>query len=153
MRPATNMFLQLTALWAFLFFRLATPPGWMAGMFLITLVGPVLVVAPTVHAVRRLRPEDRLSWPATVSYSVTAASLVVAGALIPETDDQHDYLPLLTVFAPSRAGHPTDFLWLWNVGWLSVLTFLAGLVAIWVSTADERRAAPATAADRRGGER
>lgn len=88
---------------AFVVLRLSVPLGWVALVFVFSIVGPVAVVLPSLQAGLAARRGPRLPWRVAGLYLTAAVTLVVAGALVPESTDQHDYLPLLGA-APEPPG-------------------------------------------------
>lgn len=125
MKATTNLYVQLTALAVFVVLRFAAP-GLILVFFVVTVIGPVLVALPTVMAWRHRRAD--LSWPVVALSGATAACLVVAGALVYDTDDQHDYFPAVELLARGTAvDHDTQAL-LMDIGGYATFGFLVGVV-------------------------
>jgi len=95
MSPRTNLAIQLSAALAFTLFRFAAP-GWWLLILVFSLVGVGAVLLPTILAVATVR-RPRLTLPVAIPFLGSAVSLVVAGALFPDLDDQRSYVPLLEI--------------------------------------------------------
>lgn len=133
--PAT---VQLVALGCFAVLRLATP-GWMLLIFLVTLIGPAVVLAPSILAAVTAR-RGPLEPAVTAPFVTAAVCLVVAGALVPEFDDQRSYTPLLSLFAdaPATSSQVAD---LGTVGMIAGLGLLVTVVWAVVAVAVTSHAA------------
>jgi urea transporter len=123
MRTGWNIALQLTALAAFVIMRLGAF-GWLTLMFVLTLIGPILVLVPTGLAVGTVR-RRRLTPAVTVPFIAAACFLVLAGAVYPDYGDSPE------AFAPvvsSRISPPSELVTiLFAIGNLAAVGFLASI--------------------------
>jgi hypothetical protein len=129
MRTGWNIALQLTAVAAFVLLRLSAF-GWLAFIFVFSMIGPILVLVPTGLAIGTVR-RQRLTRAATVPFIVTACCLVLAGAVYPDFGDTPEaYAPVTPTPIPSSSELVTILFWIGNV---AAVGFLAGLA--WTATA------------------
>ena len=94
-----NVGLQVAALTAATVMRFLHP-GWLAIIFVFSVIGPLLVFGHALLAVRSL---DLPHLPASlaVPFLLSAASLVAANLLLTDMDDGRDYpSPLETIVGP-----------------------------------------------------
>lgn len=136
MSPRTNLAIQITAVLAFSLFRFAAP-GWWLLILVMTIVGVVGVLTPTVLALCTLR-RPRLTWPVAVPFLTGAGCLVVAGALFPDFDDQTSYVPLLKLLGVDG---DVDGL-VAGIGGVAVIGFMLSVVATLVAVAVTAAPAP-----------
>lgn len=132
MRTATNITIQLAALAVFAALRLAVP-GWMLLIFIFSLVGPVLVLVPSAMAIGVVR-RGRLDRAVAAPFLAAAITLVIAGALFPDLDDQRGYIPIISGLPPTPADDALGF-----VGHLAGLAFIGAVVWIIVAVVVTRR--------------
>jgi len=125
-----NIAVQLTALGLAAVLRL-TAPGWLLIIFVVSLIGPAIALAPLSFALRQ--GPDRLRAPVAIPFVGTAACLVAAAACVPETDDQRDFVPLLELVRPGNGLHHPAAEALSTVGWVAVLGVFVGVV--WIAAA------------------
>lgn len=91
MRASVNAVIQVVAVAAFAGLR-PLAPGWFALGFVITLIGPALLLFEVVTAFA-ISGRRRLEWTVAVPFVAAACCLLVAGALLPDSDDQRSYVP------------------------------------------------------------
>ncbi|OJY43774.1 hypothetical protein [Pseudonocardia sp. 73-21] len=119
MSPRTNLAIQLSALLTFTLFRFAAP-GWWLVILVISIVGVLVVLLPTVLALTTVRRAS-LTRPVVLPFLGCATSLVVAGALFPDFGDTDDaQVPLLSVLGLD--GDPNGVLA--GIGAVAVLAFM-----------------------------
>lgn len=94
MRTYAIVIVQVAALLLFAALRMTVPLGWVAWIFMISIVGPLAVLTPTGLALLAARRVERLPWAHSGLYLGAAAVLVAAAALVPDSDDRTDYTPL-----------------------------------------------------------
>ncbi|MFC4950546.1 hypothetical protein [Pseudonocardia sp. GCM10023141] len=134
MPTSTNISLQILAVVAFAALRLAAP-GWWLVLFVFSLIGPVLVLVPTIAALATAR-RGTLERSVAVPFVATAVLLVVAGATVPDFgDDSGAYLPF--------GGHVDGpIIEVMNgIGGVAVLGFVASLIWTLCAVASTRRPA------------
>lgn len=132
MRTATNITIQLAALAVFAALRLAVP-GWMLLIFILSLVGPVLVLVPAGMAIAVVR-RGRLERSVAAPFLTAAITLVIAGALVPDLDDQRGYIPIISGAPPTPVDDALSF-----VGSVAALGFIGAVVWIIVAVVVTRR--------------
>ncbi|WP_436492484.1 hypothetical protein [Actinokineospora sp. HUAS TT18] len=127
MRTSTNLAIQVTALVTFVALRFVGM-GYGALVFVMTVVGPLLAVTPTVLAARVLG-RGRLARRAAVPFMVAAGALVVAGACVAdERGFAREPIPIVNLLTGDGV-RKQDPLWALDVvGWLAVAVFVAALV-------------------------
>ncbi|MGI5130263.1 hypothetical protein ACQEVB_25910 [Pseudonocardia sp. CA-107938] len=123
MRSSINLAVQAAVLIAVLLMR-AAQPGWLLIIFVLTVVGPVIVLAQVVVAVFALRSR-RLPVAVAVPFAVAAASLLAANLLLADMDDAREFpSPLETVVGPlpdaTDVGGPLLLVWAAAIVWVLV---------------------------------
>jgi hypothetical protein len=138
MRTWWNVALQLAALAAFVLLRLSAF-GWMAFIFVFTLIGPILVLVPTGLAIATVS-RRRLTRAVTVSFVATACFLVLTGAVYPDFGDSpYAYLPVVATPIPSSSELVGIAFVIGNV---AALGFIAGVIWIAVAVCSSARSRP-----------
>ena len=118
MSPRLNLLIQISAVLVFAAFRLAAP-GWGLLLLVLSVVGLFVMLLPTILAAATVR-RPRLTGLVAVPFLGCAASLVVAGALFPDGDDQRSSTPLLKILGiDGDVNGPLTV-----IGGVSVLVFL-----------------------------
>lgn len=133
MRTSTNIVLQIAAVAAAVGLRLARP-GWML-IAAVLLVVPVLGIGLPLVLALATAHRDRLPRWVAVPFVSAAATLVVAAATLPETDDATGWVPLLEVLGLPQ---PPDTSIADLVGTLAVCGFVGALVWTGVALAATR---------------
>lgn len=140
MRTGSNIVLQLAALLLFAGLR-ATYPGWMLLIFILTAIGPILMLVPLGMAIGTRR-RRYLTLAVAIPFVVTAVLLVLAGALIPDFGDTPvGYVPVAGEFPSSDPALTV----LGTLGTLAAFGFVGGLVWTLVAvvvTSGRKAAAP-----------
>jgi hypothetical protein len=132
MRTGSNVALQCLAVALFVGLRLAAP-GWLFVFFVLTVVGPVLALLPLGLAIGTARRGPAREH-AAVPFCVGAGLLAVIGALVPDSGDDRDFVPLAALLG--RDDLPRSVMdAAWTGGWALVLAYLATLVWLVVAVA------------------
>lgn len=125
MRTGWNVALQVVALLGFCGLRFAAP-GWLLFFLIVTIIGPLLLLVPTVLAIATVR---RRVLPAALAapFAACAGLLLLAGLAVPDFDDVRGYAPVMVLLGLrgtevpallSGTGMLAAFAWLGAVVWL-----------------------------------
>jgi hypothetical protein len=136
MRTGSNVALQCVAVLLFVGLRLAAP-GWLFVFFVITIIGPVLALLPLGLVIGTARRRV-LARSVAVPFCVTAGLLVVIGALMPDSGEQRDFVPLAALLGGDDLPRPVMDA-AWTGGWVLVLAYLATLGWLVVAIARTRQ--------------
>lgn len=124
-----NVALQAGAVVAFAVLRL-TAGGWNTVLFVITVVGPALLLVPPSLALGALR-RRRLRPAVAVPFVWTAVWLVIGGAIYPDfADSQGSWLPIHVLIGADSRTNPVGQApeWATIVGNVALLSYIAGVV-------------------------
>jgi hypothetical protein len=135
MRTGWNVVLQCLAVLLFVGLRLAAP-GWLFVFFVLTVLGPVLALLPLGLAIGTAR-RGLLVRSVAVPFCVGAGLLVVIGALLPDSGEQHDFVPLAALLGRDDLSRSVMDA-AWTGGWVLVLAYLAVLTWLVVVVARTR---------------
>lgn len=123
MRTSWNVALQVGAVVACVALR-STAPGWFLFILIMTIVGALFPLIPTVLSLVVLR---RRVLPAALAapFVACAGFLVLAGLTVPDFDDLRTRAPVMVLLGQGDAPVPEA---LHGLGMLAVLGWLAALV-------------------------
>lgn len=148
MRTALNVLLQFLALAASLLLRLQAM-GWFAMIFVLTIAGPILIVIPPILAAiatRRARDSGRLRPRLYLPFVAVAATLVVAGALVPDFGDtkESEVIPVTELLGRHIDSDGVLFDVLGTIGGLAIVGYLGSAIWLFIAfaKASGRRAQP-----------
>jgi hypothetical protein len=127
MRSSINMAVQATALIAATLMRFAQP-GWLVIIFVMTIVGPLVVLGHVTLAMRALdRP--RLPMSVAVPFTVAAACLLAANLVLADGGDGPEFpSPFESITGVSTDEFLGLGMWL-LVAWGAALLWTAGAMA------------------------
>ena len=123
MRTSWNVALQVGAVVACVGLR-STAPGWFLFILIITIVGALFPLIPTVLSLFLLR---RRTLPASLAapFVACAGFLVLGGLTVPDFDDVRTHAPVMVLLGQGDAPVPDA---VHGLAMLSVLGWLAALV-------------------------
>ncbi|MBC6446426.1 hypothetical protein [Actinokineospora xionganensis] len=123
------MTVRLAAVVLFLALRLSAD-GWLLVIYLFTVIGPVLTLAPLFFAIRTAK-RGTLPSDLAAPFVAAAVSLVGAGLLVADYGDTPT--ARIPVLGSTRVGSDSALMALDAVGWLFVLGFIGSVVWIFVA--------------------
>jgi hypothetical protein len=135
MRTGWNVALQCLAVLLFVGLRLAAP-GWLFVFFVLTVVGPVLALLPLGLAIGTAH-RGVLARSVAVPFCVGASLLVVIGALLPDSGEQRDFVPLAALFGRDHLSRSVVDAGRTG-GWVLLPAYLATLAWLVVAVARTR---------------
>ncbi|WP_436492485.1 hypothetical protein [Actinokineospora sp. HUAS TT18] len=139
MRTWVNVLLQLGAFVAFFALRLSAG-GWLLIFYIVTVIGPVVTLAPLVTALVTAG-RGRLPKRVWLPFAVAAAALVGAGALIADFGDAPGaFIPVV-----GEVAEDSGLMYLSTAGWVFALAFVVSVVWILVAVSETRKGRPAEA--------
>ncbi|NUR87835.1 MAG: hypothetical protein HOY71_27440 [Nonomuraea sp.] len=142
MNAKLNVVVQTLAILVFLGLR-ALSLGWLAVIFIITVVGPAVLLVHLITALVAAR-RDRLPALASWGYGLTAFFLLLVGLLLPDFGDSNGgWVPLAVVTGiGGEMGHldnPALVDTFSTVGMVGILGYVVALVVAWAGLLANRR--------------
>jgi hypothetical protein len=148
MRTSSNISVQCWALAITALLRLAHP-GW-------TLVGfiwvyPLLALLTPLAVALVTERRGRLDWSVGAASLASAGFMVLAAAFVGDSDDRHDWVPLIALFAPQTRLDTHSMAALWRVGEFALIGYVFCVFWLLLVVGATRRPGPRTRRARQSG--
>jgi hypothetical protein len=149
-RTSWNIAVQCGALAFTLLLRIANP-GWMLAGLISGIVPLLALVTPLALALVTKR-RTRLDWSVGALFLASAVVMILGAAFGADSDDRHDWIPLIALFAPQAKLDSDTMMGLGQLGQWALLGYQSCAIALPMVVVATRRPGPRSRRSRLAGE-